>query len=72
MQTVTAVEWHRKGDYFSTVMPADILFECCLSQKCYIPHLSLVYYLTRMITFLKVMMIVTENVNLFKICFVMP
>jgi len=25
MQTVTAVEWHRKGDYFSTVMPADIL-----------------------------------------------
>ncbi|KAK7256792.1 hypothetical protein RIF29_30281 [Crotalaria pallida] len=25
-KTVTAVEWHRKGDYFSTVMPADILF----------------------------------------------
>ncbi|KAJ8755615.1 hypothetical protein K2173_022210 [Erythroxylum novogranatense] len=24
-RTVTSVEWHRKGDYFSTVMPADIL-----------------------------------------------
>lgn len=26
MQTVSSVEWHRKGDYFSTLMPADILF----------------------------------------------
>ncbi|PQQ12544.1 ribosome biogenesis protein BOP1 homolog [Prunus yedoensis var. nudiflora] len=25
-KTVTSVEWHRKGDYLSTVMPADILF----------------------------------------------
>ncbi|KAK9287275.1 hypothetical protein L1049_015688 [Liquidambar formosana] len=25
-KTVSSVEWHRKGDYFSTVMPADILF----------------------------------------------
>ncbi|KAD3067389.1 hypothetical protein E3N88_35269 [Mikania micrantha] len=24
-KTVSSVEWHRKGDYFSTVMPADIL-----------------------------------------------
>lgn len=26
LQTVSSVEWHRKGDYLSTVMPADILF----------------------------------------------
>lgn len=26
MQTVSSVEWHRKGDYLSAVMPADILF----------------------------------------------
>ncbi|KAG7032384.1 Ribosome biogenesis protein BOP1-like protein [Cucurbita argyrosperma subsp. argyrosperma] len=25
-KTVSSVEWHRKGDYLSTVMPADILF----------------------------------------------
>jgi hypothetical protein len=25
LQTVSSVEWHRKGDYLSTVMPADIL-----------------------------------------------
>ncbi|CAI0427358.1 unnamed protein product [Linum tenue] len=25
-KTVSSVEWHRKGDYFSTIMPADILF----------------------------------------------
>ncbi|KAB5574448.1 hypothetical protein DKX38_001642 [Salix brachista] len=25
-KSVYSVEWHRKGDYFSTVMPADILF----------------------------------------------
>ncbi|KAF7842780.1 ribosome biogenesis protein BOP1-like protein [Senna tora] len=30
-KTVSAVEWHRKGDYFSTVMPSDILSVCCLS-----------------------------------------
>lgn len=24
-QIVSSVEWHRKGDYISTVMPADIL-----------------------------------------------
>lgn len=24
LQTVSSVEWHRKGDYLSTVMPADI------------------------------------------------
>ncbi|KAK7412019.1 hypothetical protein VNO78_03465 [Psophocarpus tetragonolobus] len=32
-KTVTAVEWHRKGDYFSTVMPADILFESVLIHQ---------------------------------------
>lgn len=26
LQTVTSVEWHRRGDYLSTVMPSDILF----------------------------------------------
>ncbi|KAJ6932026.1 hypothetical protein NC651_007656 [Populus alba x Populus x berolinensis] len=31
-KTVYSVEWHRKGDYFSTVMPADILFSH-LSKK---------------------------------------
>lgn len=25
LQTVASVEWHRKGDYFCSVMPADIL-----------------------------------------------
>ena len=25
VQTVSSVEWHRKGDYFSTLMPYDIL-----------------------------------------------
>ncbi|GMY05090.1 ribosome biogenesis protein BOP1 homolog isoform X1 [Fagus crenata] len=30
-KTVSSVEWHRKGDYFSIVMPADILFP--LSKK---------------------------------------
>ncbi|CAK9313917.1 unnamed protein product [Citrullus colocynthis] len=29
-KTVSAVEWHRKGDYLSTVMPADILFSFVL------------------------------------------
>uniref|UniRef100_A0A6N2MKM0 Ribosome biogenesis protein BOP1 homolog n=1 Tax=Salix viminalis TaxID=40686 RepID=A0A6N2MKM0_SALVM len=28
-KSVYSVEWHRKGDYFSTVMPADILFFHC-------------------------------------------
>ncbi|KAK9927907.1 hypothetical protein M0R45_025070 [Rubus argutus] len=31
-KTVSSVEWHRKGDYLSTVVPADILFRV-LSQK---------------------------------------
>ncbi|KAF8411858.1 hypothetical protein HHK36_004417 [Tetracentron sinense] len=26
IKSVSSVEWHRKGDYFSTVMPGDILF----------------------------------------------
>ncbi|KAK2665650.1 hypothetical protein Ddye_004224 [Dipteronia dyeriana] len=29
-KTVTSVDWHRKGDYLSTVMPADILFSVYL------------------------------------------
>lgn len=31
LQTVSSVEWHRKGDYLSTVMPADILFPVFLN-----------------------------------------
>ncbi|KAK2966673.1 hypothetical protein RJ640_002371, partial [Escallonia rubra] len=29
-KTVSSVEWHRKGDYFSTVMPSDILSLCIM------------------------------------------
>ncbi|KAH9606236.1 hypothetical protein KSS87_005694 [Heliosperma pusillum] len=35
-KSVSSVEWHRKGDYFSTVMPADILsFYMLNSFPCY-------------------------------------
>lgn len=26
LQTVSSVEWHRKGDYFTTIVPGDILW----------------------------------------------
>ncbi|CAN1175029.1 Ribosome biogenesis protein BOP1 homolog [Linum perenne] len=31
-KTVSSVEWHRRGDYFSTIMPADILFRFLIHQ----------------------------------------
>ncbi|KAI6705818.1 hypothetical protein NL676_008780 [Syzygium grande] len=33
-KTVTSVEWHRKGDYLSTMMPADILVVECFMMMC--------------------------------------
>ena len=51
LQTVSSVEWHRKGDYLSTVMPADILFSVLLNILfiCYLTcmndsHLSMTVF----------------------------
>ncbi|KAH6827491.1 Transducin/WD40 repeat-like superfamily protein [Perilla frutescens var. hirtella] len=34
-KTVTKVEWHRKGDYLSTLMPSDILFHGHICSNCF-------------------------------------
>lgn len=48
LQTVSSVEWHRKGDYFSTVMPADILFPVLLITYYYFLYdmLEQLFYLS--------------------------
>ena len=45
LQTVSSVEWHRKGDYLSTVMLADILFPMSLLLHFFFFMQQLMFYM---------------------------
>ncbi|KAL8129463.1 hypothetical protein V2J09_018618 [Rumex salicifolius] len=51
-KTVSSIEWHRKGDYFSTVMPADILFLFCIMTivDLYLRSSVLIHQLSKKVT----------------------
>ncbi|KAL0357188.1 UNVERIFIED_CONTAM: Ribosome biogenesis protein BOP1 [Sesamum calycinum] len=50
-KTVTKVEWHRKGDYLSTLMPSDILFPARIPFKTKGIPVSTAFHPTRSIFF---------------------